>query len=165
VVNASSRAARRRALYPGGHPSAEARAIHRRFVRGPLPRILPIAAVLETRGRVSGKAIRLPLAIVPFHGSWYLASMLEGTSNWVENVRASGGEARLLHGRWREVSLVEVPVSARAPILRRYLAFALSARAHFTVAWRAPIEQFERVAPLHVVFRVCPRAATRPAGR
>jgi hypothetical protein len=80
--------------------------------------------------------------------------MLEGKCNWVENVRAANGHARLLHGRWRDVSLVEVPASERAPILKRYLVFAWSARSHFSVNWRAPIEDFERIAPLHAVFRV-----------
>jgi hypothetical protein len=80
--------------------------------------------------------------------------MLEGTSNWVENVQAANGQARLLHGRWRDVSLVEVPVCERAPILKRYLFFAWSARAHFSINWRAPIEDLERIAPLHAVFRV-----------
>jgi hypothetical protein len=151
------REARLRALYAGGHPTEKAKAIHRRFIHGPQPRLLPIAAVLQVRGRNSGGIVELPLAIIRFHGAWYLASMLEGTSNWVENVRASNGHARLLHGRWRDVSLVEVPASERAPILKRYLFFAWSARAHFSINWRAPIKDFERIAPLHAVFRVNPR--------
>lgn len=144
----------KRALYAGGHPTDEAKAIHRRFVRGPLPRLLPIASVLQVRGRVSGRTIEVPLAMVWFRGSWYVASMLEGTSNWATNVRAARGEARLLHGSWRRVSLVEIPPSERAPILKRYLLFAWSARAHFSVHWRSPVSDFERVAPLHPVFRV-----------
>ena len=144
----------KRALYAGGHPTAEAKAVHRRFVRGPLPRLLPIACVLQVKGRVSGKTTEIPLAIIRFHGSWYLASMLEGTSNWVKNVRAAHGRARLLHGRWRDVSLVEIPPTERAPILKRYLLFAWSARAHFSIPWRAPLDEYERIAPLHQVFRV-----------
>ena len=80
--------------------------------------------------------------------------MLEATPNWVENVRAANGQARLLHGRWRDVSLVEVPASERAPVLKRYLVFAWSARAHFSIDSRAPIEDYERVAGLHPVFRI-----------
>ncbi len=152
----SKRHDRLRKLYAGGRPTEQAKAIHRRFIHGPLPRLLPIAAVLEVRGRYSGNLISLPLAIVRFHRAWYLASMLECESNWVENVRAVNGQARLLHGRWRHVSLIEVPVSERAPILKRYLLFAWSARAHFSIDWRAPIGDFERVAPLHPVFRVEP---------
>jgi hypothetical protein len=152
-----SRAERLRGLYAGGHPNEKAKSIHRRFIHGPLPRLFPMAAVLQVRGRNSGKAIELPVAIIRFHGAWYLASMLESTTNWVENVRAAKGQVRLLHGRWREVSLVELPVSERAPILKRYLVFAWSARAHFSIDWRAPIDDFERIAALHSVFRVDPR--------
>ena len=80
------RAQRKRALYPGGRPSSEARAIHRRFVAGPVPRVLPIASVLEVRGRRSGRVIRVPLAIVRYRGSWYLVSMFGEQPNWVKNV-------------------------------------------------------------------------------
>ena len=145
---------RLRALYVGGHPTEKAKAIHRRFIHGPLPRLLPIAAVLQVRGRHSGNVIELPIVIIRFHGAWYIASMLESMSNWVENVRAANGQATLLHGHWRDVALVEVPVSERAPILKRYLVLAWSARAHFSIDWRAPIDDFERIAPLHPVFRV-----------
>jgi hypothetical protein len=154
---------RLRALYAGGRPTEEAKAVHRRFIHGPLPRILPIAAVLQVRGRYSGRVIDLPLVIIRFHGAWYLASMLESKSNWVENVRAANGRVRILHGRWRNAVLVEVPVSQRAPILKRYLVFAWSARAHFSVGWRAPKSDFERIAPLHPVFRVDPSERHRPA--
>jgi len=157
TMSKKSRGDKRRALYAGGHPTETAKAIHRRFIHGPLPRLLPIASVLEVRGRISGDVVELPLAIIRFHGHWYLASMLEGRSNWVENVRAANGQARLLHGRWRDVSLVEIPASERAPILKRYLVFAWSARAHFSVDWRAPLNDFERIAPEHAVFRVNPR--------
>ncbi len=43
-----------RARYAGGRPGEEAKEIHRRYVAGPLPRLLPIAAVLDVRGRLSG---------------------------------------------------------------------------------------------------------------
>jgi hypothetical protein len=156
VMSKEKRQSRLRAMYAGGHPTEKAKAIHRCFVHGPLPRLLPIAAVLRVRGRNSGSDIDLPLAIVPYRRAWYLVSMLEATSNWVQNVRAAGGQARLLHGRWRDALLVEVPIPERAPILKRYLLFAWSARAHFSVDWRAPIDDFEGIAPLHPVFRVDP---------
>jgi hypothetical protein len=45
-------------------------------------------------------------------------------------------------------------LSGRCPVLKRYLVFAWSARAHFSIDSRAPIEDYERVAPLHPVFRI-----------
>ena len=149
-----SRAERMRALYPRGRPTQEAKAIHRRFVAGPLPRILPIASVLEVRGRQSKQEIRIPLVIVRYRGSWYLVSMFGDQSNWVKNVRASEGQAVLTHGRRRSVRLVDVPVPDRAPIIKRYLLFAMGARPHMKVRWSEPLSAFEAVAANYPVFRV-----------
>ena len=44
--------------------------------------------------------------------------------------------------------------SGRAPILRRYLEVAGGARAHFSVDRRAPLSEFEAIAPQYPVFRV-----------
>lgn len=63
-----NRAEKMRALYPGGRPSAEAKAIHRRFIASPLPRVLPIASVLEVRGRRSGVATLGAVGDRPLHG-------------------------------------------------------------------------------------------------
>ena len=149
-----ARAQRKRALYPGGKPTPEAKAIHGRFVAGPLPRLLPVASVLDVHGWRSGETIRVPLAIVRYRRSWYLVSMFGEQSNWVKNVRASDGEAVLTHGRRRPVRLVEVPVSERAPIIKRYLLFAMGARPHMQVGWRAPLSAFKVAAPIYPVFRV-----------
>lgn len=139
-------------MYAGGRPDEAAKAIHRRFVSGPLPRLLPIAAVLDVRGRVSGATIQVPLVTVRYRGSWYLVSMLGERANWVRNVRAAGGNAVLTHGRRRPVRLVEVPIAERAPILRRYLTFAHGARPHITTSWRAPLAAFDEVAGDYPVF-------------
>jgi hypothetical protein len=148
------RAEQKRAWYAGPRPSDEVKAIHRRFVAGWQPRLMPIAAVLDVRGRVSGDLIRVPLVIVPYRGRWYLVSMLGERANWVRNVRAAGGQAALLHGRRRPVHLKEVPVARRAPIIRRYLLFAWGARPHLPVTWRTPLAQVAAVAADYPVFRV-----------
>jgi hypothetical protein len=143
-----------RARYAGGRPTEETKAIHRRYVTGPLPRLLPIAAVLEVPGRVSGATIHVPLAIVPYQTHWYQVSMLGERVNWVRNTRAAGGDAVLLHGRRRPVHLVEVPVTQRVPILRRYLLLAWGARPHLPVTWRSPRRALAAVAGDYPVFRV-----------
>lgn len=141
-------------MYEGGRPNARAKAIHQRFIAGPIPKLLPIAAVLETRGRTSGRTIRVPLAIVPYRGARYLVSMLGEEVNWVRNVRAAGGDVMLLRGRWRPVHLDEVAADDRAPIIKRYLLLAVSARPHIPVSWRAPLSEFEAIASSYPVFRV-----------
>jgi hypothetical protein len=90
------RAAQMRARYAGGWPNDEARAIHRRYIAGPLPRLLPIAAVLDVPRRISGVIVHVPLAIVPYRSHWYLVSMLGDQANWVRNVQAGAGDAVLL---------------------------------------------------------------------
>lgn len=141
-------------MYAGGRPNDAAKAIHRRFVSGPLPRLLPVAAVLEVRGRITGATIRVPLAVIRYRGNWYAVSMLGPHSNWVRNVRAAGGKAVLTHGRRRPVHLIDVPVSDRAPIIKRYLMFATGARPHVAVSWRAPLAEFEAIAGEYPVFRI-----------
>jgi deazaflavin-dependent oxidoreductase (nitroreductase family) len=155
------RAEKMRALYPGGKPTPEAKAIHRRFIAGPLPRVLPIASVLEVRGRRSGQATRVPLVTVRYRGSWYLVSMFGEQSNWVKNVRASNGEAVLTHGRRRPVRLVEVQVADRAAIIKRYLMFALGSRPHMPVSWNDSLSAFKAVAADYPVFRVEPVGTIR----
>jgi deazaflavin-dependent oxidoreductase (nitroreductase family) len=150
------RADKMRALYPGGRPSPEAKAIHHRLISSPLPRVLPIASVLEVRGRRSGHITRVPLVTVRYKGSWYLVSMFGEQSHWVKNVRASHGEAVLTHGRRRPVHLVEVQPSDRAHIIKRYLLFALGARPHMSVSWNDPLSTFQAAAADYPVFRVEP---------
>ena len=84
----------------------------------------------------------------------YLVSMLGDDTNWVRNVRASGGHAVLRHGDREPVMLHEVDIDQRAPILRCYLQRALGARAHIRVDRRAPVEAFEPIAAQYPVFRI-----------
>jgi F420H(2)-dependent quinone reductase len=143
-----------RALYPGGRPTPEAKAIHRRFIASPLPRVLPIASVLEVRGRHSGRITRVPLVTVRYRGSWYLVSMFGEQSNWVKNVRAANGDAVLTHGRRRQIHLADVHVPDRAEIIKRYLLFAFGARPHMPVGWNEPLSAFMSVAGSYPVFRI-----------
>jgi F420H(2)-dependent quinone reductase len=150
-------------MYPGGRPTPEAKAIHRRFIAGPLPRILPIATVLEVRGRSTGEPIRLPVATVRCKCSWYLVSMFGEGSGWVKNVRAAHGDVILTHGRRRPVHLAEVPVARRAPIIKRYLLFAWGARPHMGVRWNDSLAAFEAVAADYPVFRIDDRLQSPPS--
>jgi deazaflavin-dependent oxidoreductase (nitroreductase family) len=114
---------------------------------------------LEVAGRRSGRAVSFPLVAVDHDGRRYLVSMLGEQANWVRNVRATAGRAILRHGRRRPVLLVEVPVTQRAPILRRYLDKAPGARPHLPVHRGAPLADFARIAAEYPVFRVLPRSA------
>ncbi|MEV4282806.1 nitroreductase/quinone reductase family protein [Actinoplanes xinjiangensis] len=146
----------RRWMYRGARPNRLARLLnriagvqHSTGFLGP-----PGWVVLEVTGRVSGRTVGFPLVIADHDGERYLVSMLGENANWVANVRAANGEAVLRHGRRRQVRLVELPVAERAPILRRYLAVAPGARAHFPVHPQQPLAQFEAIAAGYPVFRI-----------
>lgn len=109
---------------------------------------------LEVVGRQSGKLLRLPLVMTVIDGERYLVSMLGEDANWVRNVRAAGGHARLRHGVTEQVLLEAVDVGQRAPILKAYLRHAPGARPHLPVDKNAPLVEFEKIASGYPVFRV-----------
>lgn len=117
--------------------------------------------MVEVTGRRTGKTISFPAVIADYDSGRYLVSMLGEDTSWVRNVRASGGHAVLRHGDREPVTLQEVDVDRRAPILRCYLQRASGARAHIPVDPRAPVEAFEPIAARYPVFRI--RAADEAA--
>jgi hypothetical protein len=109
---------------------------------------------LEVPGRTSGKITSTVLVLSHYEGREYLVSMLGERSHWVQNARANGGRALIRHGKSRPVMLLEVPVSARAPILCAYLRKTPGARAHFPIGTDAPVEAFVPLAGEYPVFEV-----------
>ena len=77
-----------------------------------------------------------------------------GEGEWVKNVRAAGGEAYLLSGRRRKVSLQEVPVDQRAPIIQEFVRLAPGGRPHIGLGTTATLSDCEKVAPSFPVFRI-----------
>jgi hypothetical protein len=109
---------------------------------------------LEVVGRQSGKMISFPLAMVTMQGERYLVSMLGQEANWVQNVKAAKGRAKLHHGMNEQVLLEEVDVRQRAPILKAYLQIAPGARPHIPISKDAPVSEFEKIASKFPVFRL-----------
>jgi hypothetical protein len=142
-------------LYKGGHPNTLAKVINKGWAIIHSSGIYPNHLVtLEVMGRRSGKLISLPLALITMNGERYLVSMLGEEANWVRNVKAAGGRARLRHGRIEEVFLEEVDVPQRAAIIKAYLQIAPGARPHIPVDKDAPITEFEKIAAKYPVFRI-----------
>jgi len=109
---------------------------------------------LEVKGRRSGERRSNVVNWVEYKGTRYLVSP-RGEAEWVRNVRAAGGDALIRHGGRRPVRLEELPPEQRAPILQLYLRQnALSTRQHFGIAPNARLEEFERLADRHPVFRI-----------
>lgn len=113
-----------------------------------------IQASLETRGRGSGQTRTCPVVIATVGGERYLVSMLGPQSDWVLNVQANDGKARLKRGRRERIRLVEVPAEERAPVLREYVRIAPGGRRHFPLEAGAPLAEFETIAERYPVFRI-----------
>lgn len=142
-------------LYRGGRPNSLAKIINRGWAILHSLGIYPDRFVtLEVVGRKSGKAVSFPLAMTVIDGQRYLVSMLGENANWVQNVRAADGKARLIHGISEQVLLGEVDVSQRAPILKAYLQIAPGARPHIPMSKDAPISEFEKIVSKYPIFRV-----------
>ncbi len=142
-------------MYQGGRPNTLAKILNRGSAILHSLGIFPNYFVtLEVVGRKSGKLISFPLAMTVMNGERYLVSMLGEDTNWVQNIKAAGGEARLRHGLNEHVLLEEVAVSQRAPILKAYLHRAPGARPHMAISKDAPLSAFEKIAPKYPVFRV-----------
>ncbi|MEV0358066.1 nitroreductase/quinone reductase family protein [Nocardia sp. NPDC050697] len=147
-----------RRMYRGDRPGSAARVLNRFAERIFTAGVLSPshAMTLEVTGRRTGRPVTLPIAVAHHDGERYLVSMLGPDAGWVRNVAAARGRAAL-HRRGREaIQLTEVAAEDRAPILRRYLAVAPGARPHFPIDRRAPLTEFERVAPRYPVFRIDP---------
>ncbi|MGE5291276.1 MAG: nitroreductase/quinone reductase family protein [Micromonosporaceae bacterium] len=153
-----------RAMYPGGRADKRARRFAhlwaRVFALGLMPRRW---VTLEVAGRRSGRVVRFPLGMADWGGQWYLVPMLGERCNWVQNVRAADGRATLLRRRAVACRLVEVPVSERPPIIKRYLEKVPGARPHIPVSRHAPVADFQAIASRYPVFRVVPRPTARTA--
>ncbi len=77
--------------------------------------------VLEHRGRRSGTLHHTPVNLLTLDDKEYLVAA-RGETEWVRNVRAADGNLTLILGRHRQArTAAEVPVEARAEILRAYL--------------------------------------------
>ena len=145
----------KRWMYRGGRPNIVARIQNRGWAILHSLGIFPGRYVtLEVVGRKSGKMVSFPLAMTVINGERYLVSMLGEDTNWVRNVRAAGGKARLIHGKSEQVLLEDVAVSQKAPILKAYLQIAPGARPHIPVSKDAPIAEFEKIVSKYPIFRL-----------
>jgi hypothetical protein len=120
---------------------------------GLLPKFL---LTLQVKNRSNGRLGSTILVVASHQGQRYLVSMLGDGSEWVQNVRAAGGEAFVKRGRSRPVKLTEIPPEERAPILKAWCQIANSGRQHVPVPHDAPVSAFEAIAPDYPVFRIDP---------
>jgi len=77
--------------------------------------------VLSVPGRKTGKVQQVPVNLLQRDGRRYLVA-IRGNTQWVRNVRAAGSAKLQVGRRVEEVTLSELPVEERVPVLRLYLA-------------------------------------------
>jgi deazaflavin-dependent oxidoreductase (nitroreductase family) len=111
--------------------------------------------VLEVRGRTSGEWRQTPVNVLRFEGADYLVSP-RGHTQWVKNLRASGG-GRLRVGRRIELfTAVELSDDEKPPLLRSYLKrWKFEVGAFFSgVGPDSSDDELRQTAPDHPVFRL-----------
>jgi deazaflavin-dependent oxidoreductase (nitroreductase family) len=74
---------------------------------------------LSVQGRRTGTWHTTPVAVLEHDGRRYLVSY-RGESQWVRNIRASGRGRLLNKGQTEDISVVEVPIAERPPLLELY---------------------------------------------
>ena len=108
---------------------------------------------LALRGRKSGEIRTNPVNPFELDGRTYLLAP-RGTTQWVRNLRAAGGEGELRRGRKvRHFHADEVPDSEKVPPLRLYMdKWAWEVKGFLGIDADAPDEELRRISPDHPVF-------------
>lgn len=100
------------------------------------------AETLTVLRRRSGGMQEVPVTPIEHGGARYVVSA-RGEAEWVKNLRAAGGRARL---NGSEITLSELPIADRAPVLATYQAKLGKAVASHFKALPEPTD--------HPVFRI-----------
>jgi deazaflavin-dependent nitroreductase family protein len=116
--------------------------------------------LLTVHGRKTGTPHTTPVTLIVQDGQrWLIAPY--GAVGWVRNLRATK-EGILSRGRYRATFTVrELAAPEAAPILQRYLQEISIVRPYFEVAYDAPLQAIEAIAPQHPVFQINPIADQR----
>jgi len=111
--------------------------------------------ILRVRGRKSGEWRTNPVNLLTFEGKQYLVSP-RGQTQWVRNMRVTGGGELMLGGKVQPFTAVEIPDAEKTPIVRAYLKrFSFEVGMFFQgVKADSPDEDLSRIAPDHPVFRL-----------
>ena len=111
--------------------------------------------ILRVRGRRSGEWRSNPVNLLTFEGKQYLVSP-RGHTQWVRNIRVTGGGELVLGSKVQAFTAVEIPDDEKAPIVRAYLKrFSFEVGMFFKgVTADSPEEDLSRIAPDHPVFRL-----------
>jgi deazaflavin-dependent oxidoreductase (nitroreductase family) len=113
--------------------------------------------VLRVRGRKSGEWRTSPVNLLVYNGAQYLVAP-RGHTQWVRNIRISGGGELLLGKKAQLFRAVEIPDDEKVPLLREYLRrWKFEVGIFFGgVSAESSDEELRRIAPDHPAFRIDP---------
>jgi deazaflavin-dependent oxidoreductase (nitroreductase family) len=111
--------------------------------------------VLEVKGRKSGEWRQTPVNLLRHEGRDYLVAP-RGHTQWVKNMRVSGGGRLRVGRRTQPFTAVELTDDDKPALLRAYLKkWKFEVGMFFDgVGPDAPEEELRRIAPDHPVFRL-----------
>jgi deazaflavin-dependent oxidoreductase (nitroreductase family) len=111
--------------------------------------------VLEVPGRKTGEPRRTPVNLLTVDGQRYLVAP-RGHTQWVRNLRVSGGGKLHVGRRSEDFTAVELDDTEKPDLLRAYLRKWKWEVGQFFggVGPDAPDEELRRIAPDHPVFRI-----------
>lgn len=111
--------------------------------------------VLRVRGRTSGDWRMTPVNLLSHGGRQYLVAP-RGHTQWVRNIRVSGGGELLLGRRAQPFTVTEIPDDKKVPILRDYLKrWQFEVGMFFGgVSATSSDQELLRIAPDHPVFMI-----------
>ena len=113
--------------------------------------------VLRVRGRKSGEWRTSPVNLLAYNGAQYLVAP-RGHTQWVRNIRISGGGELLLGKKAQPFRAAEIPDDEKVPLLREYLRrWKFEVGIFFGgVSAESSDEELRKIAPDHPAFRVDP---------
>ena len=122
--------------------------------------------VLAVRGRRSGEWRTVPVNLLEHRGDRYLVAP-RGVTEWVRNIRASGGGELRLGARREPIRVVELSDEEKLEVLRAYLRrWRFEVGVFFQgVGPDASDEELRRIAPDYPVFRLLPAPPQSSATR
>ncbi len=111
--------------------------------------------VLEVKGRKSGEWRKTPVNLLAYEGDRFLVSP-RGHTQWVRNMRVSGGGRLVLGGNTEEFRATEVGEEEKPALLRAYLEkWKWEVGAFFDgVGPDSSDEELRRIAADHPAFRI-----------
>jgi deazaflavin-dependent oxidoreductase (nitroreductase family) len=111
--------------------------------------------VLRVKGRKSGQWRSTPVNLLTIEGTQYLVAP-RGETQWVKNLRVAREGELVLGRRAQSFSAEEIPDSDKVEILRAYLRrWKAEVGVFFSgVSADSPVDDLQRIAPEHPVFRI-----------